>query len=135
GMGRDTGAATRAETARVARPYDGIQHLQHSGAGFQYGGPPLPAGTSFPTADGKAHLHAVALPALERPPGTFAVSTRRGKQFNTLVYAEVDPLTGAARDAIFMHPDDAAALHLASGDRIALVNDHGRFEGHVVLAS
>ena len=33
-----------------------------------------------------------------------------------------------------MHPDDAAALHLASGDRIALVNDHGRFDGRVQLA-
>ena len=32
------------------------------------------------------------------------VSTRRGKQFNTLIYAEIDPLTGAARDAVLMNP-------------------------------
>ena len=26
----------------------------------------------------------------------FEVSTRRGKQFNTLIYDEIDPLTGAS---------------------------------------
>jgi molybdopterin-dependent oxidoreductase alpha subunit len=134
-LGCESATAIRAEIARVVPAYDGIQRLSTTGDAFQCGGRHLAAGGTFPTADGKAHLHAVALPDRERPPGTFAVSTRRGKQFNTLVYAEVDPLTGAARDAIFMHPDDAAALHLAGGDRIALVNDHGRFEGHVVLAS
>ena len=66
---------------------------------------------------------------------TFAVSTRRGKQFNTLIYAEVDPLTGAPRDAVFMSPDDAARLHVTSGDRITLVNGHGRLEGRVFLAA
>ncbi len=134
-LGCESGAAIRAEIARVVPLYDGIQRLQRTGDAFQYGGPHLPAGWSFPTADGKAHLHAVSLPVLERPAGTFALSTRRGKQFNTLVYAETDPLTGAARDAGCMHPDDAAALHLASGDRIALVNDCGRFEGRVQLAA
>ena len=133
-LGCESAAAIRTEIARVVPLYDGIQRLSTTGDAFQYGGPHLAAGGTFPTADGKAHLHAVPLPDRERPAGTFAVSTRRGKQFNTLVYAEIDPLTGAARDAIFMHPDDAAALHLASGDRIVLVNDHGRFEGHVVLA-
>jgi molybdopterin-dependent oxidoreductase alpha subunit len=133
-LGCESGAAIRAEIARVVRFYNGIQQLERSGDSFQYGGSHLPAGTTFPTPDGKAHLHAVPLPALERPVGTFAVSTRRGKQFNTLVYGETDPLTGARRDAILMHPDDAAALHLANGDRIALVNAHGRFEGRVRLA-
>jgi len=33
-----------------------------------------------------------------------------------------------------MNPDDAAALHLANHDRVALVNDLGRFEGRVFLA-
>jgi molybdopterin-dependent oxidoreductase alpha subunit len=133
-LGCESAAAIRAEIARVVPLYDGIQRLSTTGDAFQYGGPHLAAGGAFPTATGKAHLHSVPLPDRERPAGTFAVSTRRGKQFNTLVYAEIDPLTGAARDAVFMHPDDAAALHLSSGDRIALVNDHGRFEGHVVLA-
>src|SRR6266496_4074641 len=52
-------------------------------------------------------------------PATFIVSTRRGKQFNSLVYAEIDPLNGAPRDAVLMNPDDAARLHLANRDRVA----------------
>ena len=64
----------------------------------------------------------------------FHVSTRRGKQFNTLVYDDVDPITGARRDAIFMNPEDAAEFHLANCDGIALVNELGRFEGRVFLA-
>jgi molybdopterin-dependent oxidoreductase alpha subunit len=64
----------------------------------------------------------------------FVVSTRRGKQFNTLIYAEVDPLTGAQRDAIFMNPEDAAALHVKNRDRVDLVNDLGRYPGRIFLA-
>jgi anaerobic selenocysteine-containing dehydrogenase len=134
-LGCESGPAIRAEIARVVPLYDGIQRLERSGDAFQYGGAHLPAGWQFPTPNGKAHLHAVPLPSLERPPGAFALSTRRGKQFNTLVYGEIDPLTGAARDAVFMHPDDAAALHLTNGERIALVNEHGRVVGRVALAA
>jgi anaerobic selenocysteine-containing dehydrogenase len=68
------------------------------------------------------------------PYRTFFVSTRRGKQFNTLIYDEIDPITGAARDAIFMNPEDAAKLHLANEDRVALVNEFGRMEGKIFFA-
>jgi len=64
----------------------------------------------------------------------FKVSTRRGKQFNSLIYAEIDPLNGAPRDAVLMNPDDASNLHLIQNDRIALTNDLGRYEGRVFLA-
>ena len=46
----------------------------------------------------------------------------------------MDPLNGAARDAVLMNPDDAASLHLMNGDRVALVNSLGRYEGRVFLA-
>jgi len=133
-VGCESGDAIRAEIARVVPLYDGIQRLRDSGDSFQYGGRHLAPGGVFPTPDGRARLIAVTLPAHARAPGTFVVSTRRGKQFNTLIYAEVDPLTGAARDAVLMHPDDAAGLHLAGNDRIALVSEHGRFAGRVRLA-
>jgi predicted molibdopterin-dependent oxidoreductase YjgC len=126
--------AVREEIASIVPLYDGIQHLRASGDSFQYGGPHLCADWKFPTADGRAHFHPVALPARDRTAGWFDVSTRRGKQFNTLIYADVDPLTGAPRDAILMNPDDAAGLHVANHDRVALVNDAGRFEGRVQLA-
>ena len=133
-LGCESGAAIRAEIARVVPFYDGIQHLRAAGESFQYGGPHLAAGGVFPTADGRARLLPVSLPGAARTPGTFTVSTRRGRQFNTLIYAEIDPLTGAPRDAVFMHPDDAAALHLTGGDAIVLRSEHGRFTGRVHLA-
>jgi len=134
-IGCESGEAIRDEIARIVPMYDGIQHLRHGGDQFQYGGSHLCADGRFPTPDGKAHFRAVVLPPRQREPDTFAVSTRRGKQFNTLIYAEVDPLTGAPRDAVFMSPDDASRLHLAAGDRVTLVNDHGRLAGRVFLAA
>ena len=130
----ETGQQIREEIAEIVSFYDGVQNLHDTGDAFQYGGRHLCAGGKFPTADGKAHFRAVDLPTLNRPPGSFHVSTRRGKQFNTLIYAEVDPLNGAPRDAVLMNTDDAARLHLRTGDRIALVNEIGRYEGRAFLA-
>ena len=62
------------------------------------------------------------------------VTTRRGKQFNSMVQASVDPLTGAARDAVLMDPADAEALGLADGDRVVLRSATGTFEGTVTPA-
>jgi len=134
-LGCDTGWAMREEIARVVPFYNGVQNLKKTGDAIQYGGPHLCAGWKFPTADGKAHFRAVRLPGLARPAGVFELSTRRGKQFNTLIYDEIDPLTGAARDAIFMNPEDAAAVHLANRDRVVLVNALGRLEGTIFLAA
>jgi molybdopterin-dependent oxidoreductase alpha subunit len=133
-LGCETGWAMREEIARVVPFYDGFQHLRKTGDAYQYGGPHLCANWKFPTADGKAHFRAVPLPDTRRAKGEFEVSTRRGKQFNTLIYAEVDPLNGAPRDAVLMNPDDAAKLHLASTDRIALRNRVGSYQGRVFLA-
>ncbi len=133
-LGCATGWEMREEIARVVPMYEGVQHLQKTGDAFQYGGPHLCEDGHFPTSDGKANLITVELPRIMREPGCFHVSTRRGKQFNTLIYAEIDPLTGAGRDAVFMSDEDAARLHLSNGDRVTLVNDLGRYEGHVFFA-
>jgi predicted molibdopterin-dependent oxidoreductase YjgC len=129
-----TGQALREEIARVVPFYDGIQHLRKTGDAFQYGGRLLCEGGVCPTPDGRAQLRAVEVPTEPPADGTFHVSTRRGKQFNTLIYADVDPLNGAPREAVLMNPDDAARHHLKQGDRIALVNALGRYQGTVFLA-
>ena len=46
----------------------------------------------------------------------------------------MDPITGAARDAVFMNPEDATSLRLEHEDNVALVNGLGRLEGRVFLA-
>ncbi len=43
-------------------------------------------------------------------------------------------MTGAARDAVFMNPEDAAELHLVNHDQIILSSAPGHFEGRVFLA-
>jgi molybdopterin-dependent oxidoreductase alpha subunit len=133
-LGCETGWAMRAEIARVVPFYEGVQNLRHTGDAIQYGGPHLCRDWKFPTPDGKAHFRPVNLPNLDRAPGEFEVSTRRGKQFNTLIYAEIDPLNGAPRDAVLMNPDDAAQLHLANHDPITLRNALGAYSGTVFLA-
>lgn len=136
-LGCESGEAIRAEIARVVPFYDGVQHLKQGGEAIQWGGERLCEGGRCATADGKAHFKTVALPPEPRATDVrngarlFHLSTRRGKQFNTIIHREIDPLTGAPRDAVFMHPEDAAELHLARGDRVALSNEVGRFEGHV----
>jgi len=117
--------------------YEGIQHLKKTGDAIQWGGERLCENGQCATPDGRAHFKVVPLPpsqpASDPRNGArlFHVSTRRGKQFNTLIHKEIDPLTGAGRDAVFMHPEDAAELHLAGGDRVVLLNDTGRLEGRV----
>jgi len=133
-FGCETGWKMREEIARVVPFYDGVQHLRKTGDAFQYGGPHLCADGQFPTTDGRGHFRNVAIPTLHRKPGEFHLSTRRGKQFNTLIYAEIDPLNNAPRDAILMSHEDAARLHVVTGDRIALVNTLGRYEGRVHCA-
>ena len=126
-LGGADGWALREEIARVVPFYDGVQHLRKTGDAFQYGGRHLCAGGVFPLAAGRAVFTTPALPAAAPADGSFHLSTRRGKQFNTLIYAEVDPLNGAGRDAVLLNFDDAAALHLLRGDRVDLVNERGRF--------
>jgi predicted molibdopterin-dependent oxidoreductase YjgC len=133
-LGCATGWAMREEIARVIPAYAGVEKLRKTGDAFQYGGPHLCPDGVCPTPDGRAQFVAVDLPERAREPGVFHVSTRRGKQFNTLVYADVDPLNNAPRDAVLMNADDAAHLHLRSGDRVHLVNDRGRLECVVQLA-
>ncbi|MBN9691111.1 MAG: FdhF/YdeP family oxidoreductase [Verrucomicrobia bacterium] len=142
-LGCESGPAIREEIARIVPFYAGCEKLTKTGDAIQWGGERLCDEGRFATADGKAHFKVVALPARAvRPdlnPGetgnaetrSFVVSTRRGKQFNTLIYAEVDPLTGAPRDAIFMNPEDARSLGLVKGDRVTLVNRTGRYCGLV----
>jgi molybdopterin-dependent oxidoreductase alpha subunit len=130
----ETGQAMRDEIAELIPAYDGFQNLNKTGDAIQYGGPHLCANWNFPTPDGKAHFREAPLPALDRQPGEFEVSTRRGKQFNSLIYAEVDPINGAPRDAVLMNAEDAARLHLANLDRVTLKNSMGTYEARVWLA-
>ena len=61
----------------------------------------------------------------------FLLSTRRGKQFNSMIQRDVDPLTGAGRDAVLVSQEDLARLGLGSGQRVRLSSVDGVFEGRL----
>jgi len=131
----DSAAAIREEIARAVPLYTGIDRLQHKGDQVQWGGPVLYADGRFATDDGLAHFAPVSAGRALREAGALRVSTRRGKQFNSMVQRDVDPLTGARRDDILLSADDAQRLHLRAGARIRLRSACGVYEGRVRIAS
>jgi predicted molibdopterin-dependent oxidoreductase YjgC len=133
-------AEIRAEIARAVPLYQGIERLAAKGDEVQWGGRVLYGDGRFATPDGKAHFAAVVARRSARAaaaPGsapTFVVSTRRGKQFNAMVQRDVDPLTGAGRDGVFISDDDLQRLGLRAGDRVRLRSPHGTFTGRLLRA-
>jgi molybdopterin-dependent oxidoreductase alpha subunit len=127
-------ADLRREIAEVVPLYAGIETLADTGDAVQWGGRHLAVGGAFPTPSGRGRFTPLEPAETEVPEGSFVVSTRRGKQFNSMVHGQVDPLTGASRDAVFMDADDAADLGLAAGDRVRLRSETGSLEGTVMVA-
>ena len=123
--------ALRSEIAQVVPLYAGIETLRDTGDQVQWGGEHLCADGVFPTDSGRGRFSVVERPDTSLPPGMFTVATRRGKQFNSMVFAEVDPFTGAGRDAVYIDPADAAGLGLAEGDAVTLISATGSFDGHL----
>jgi anaerobic selenocysteine-containing dehydrogenase len=64
----------------------------------------------------------------------FAVATRRGKQFNSMVQERHDALTGAVREAVLMNRDDADRRGLRDTDPVILRSETGEFRGRVRIA-
>ncbi len=117
----------REEIGRTVPLYAGIEKLNAKGDQFQWGGPRLFADGKFATPDGKAHFAAPAIPA--RSEARFRVSSRRGKQFNSMIQNRIDPLNGASREDILIAAEDAAKLGVSTGDKIRLRSCSGSYEG------
>ena len=125
--------AIRDEIGRSVPLYAGIERLGREGDQLQWGGPRLFADGRFATPDGRARFAAVEPPRRRAPEGMFYVSTRRGKQFNSMVQHAVDPLTGAAREDVLISPEDAAALGIRDGDALRLTSRSGSYVGRARL--
>ena len=126
--------ALRQEIAAVVPLYTGIETLAATGDSVQWGGRHLAPGGAFPTPDGRGRFTPVVPPETRLPAGQYALSTRRGKQFNSMVFSSVDPLNGAARDDVLIDPADAAVAGVAEGDRVVLRSATGTFRATVRLA-
>ncbi len=133
-LGLTDAQAIRDEISRVVPRYRGIEQLKKQGDQFQWGGPRLCEGGVFPLPDGRARLVHAAIPEQPLEPGELRLSTRRGKQFNSIVQAEVDKLTGASRDHLLMHPDDLKERGLVHDQAIRVISPYGLFEGRAFAA-
>jgi molybdopterin-dependent oxidoreductase alpha subunit len=133
-IGMEDAAAIRREIAAIQPLYAGIERLRAKGDQVQWGGRLLFADGRFATPDGRARFANVSLAAPAREAGSFIVSTRRGKQFNSMVQREVDPLTGAHREDIFISADDLARLGMSTGAAVRLRSRQGEFVGRLRAA-
>jgi predicted molibdopterin-dependent oxidoreductase YjgC len=137
----DDAQAIRDEIARAAPAYDGIQNLRRTGDQVQWGGERLCEAVDtegriapkFATPDGRARFSIIEI----EPPasnGKLRLSTRRGKQFNSIVHRDRDPLNGARRDDVLMNETDALRLGLQDGDPIIVRSEVGVVRGHCRIA-
>ncbi|WP_274365970.1 FdhF/YdeP family oxidoreductase [Paenibacillus thermotolerans] len=130
----DNAEQIREEIAHANPNYDGIQHLKNQGDVFQWGGAWLCEDGECPTADGRGNLIPVELPELRKPEGHFYVTTRRGKQFNSMIYSEKDPFNNADRYDVLIHREDAQELGIADGEAVVVYNRYGSFHGRAKYA-
>jgi predicted molibdopterin-dependent oxidoreductase YjgC len=130
----ESGDEIRSEIAATIPAYAGIERLRHTGDQIQWGGRHLCADGRFPTVDGRASFTVVKPPAAGPGDGRLRLATRRGKQFNTMVMGERDPLTGATRDAVFVAAEDAARLGVHDGDPVVVRSDHGQLHGRARIS-
>jgi predicted molibdopterin-dependent oxidoreductase YjgC len=125
--------ALRTEIADLVPMYAGIEDLEQVGDAVQYGGRHLCPGGRFPTPSGRARFSVVDIAPTVLGAHEWYVSTRRGKQFNSMILAGTDPLTGAGRDAVYIDSHDAGVLGIADGDVMRLTSEAGAFTGRAKL--
>jgi molybdopterin-dependent oxidoreductase alpha subunit len=123
----ESAADVRAEMGKLMPLYEGIEGLAKEGDWVQWGGARLGA-NGFPNmAEGRAVFSVIDLPRRDVPAGKFALTTRRGKQFNSITYGIKDPISGAStRHDVLFAPEDLEALGLRNGDPVVVRSDHGQ---------
>ncbi len=125
-----TSQSVRDEMGRVMPLYAGIEKLKEEGQWVQWGGERL-GEKGFPhLPEGRARFSPVGVPQVKVPDGHFYLTSRRGKQFNSITYGQKDGITGVrTRKAVFFAEEDATALGLKSGDPVKLTSALGTMEG------
>jgi len=111
--------------------YNGIQNLSKKGDQFQWGGERLCDNGKFGTTDGKAHFELSIPPKREIPSGWFQLTTRRGKQFNSMKFGSKDPSTGRKRDELILSSQDMIDLGIHKGDEVMVCSETGALKGNV----
>jgi molybdopterin-dependent oxidoreductase alpha subunit len=121
----------RDEMERVIPLYKGISSLREEGQWVQWGGERLGEDGVFPNLPGgKARFTPLSPPKIIVPEGQFFLTSRRGKQFNSMTFGQRDGITQvSSRRAIFFSGPDAKRLGIVRGDAVRLSNELGALEG------
>jgi molybdopterin-dependent oxidoreductase alpha subunit len=118
-------ADVRREMGELMPLYKGIEGLSAEGEWVQWGGARL-ATNGFPNMpDGRAAFTVCELPRTHVPDGKFLLTSRRGKQFNSITYGTHDPITGVSRKDVLFAAEDLTALGLHEGDAVLLRSELG----------
>ena len=121
----------RLEMEKTMPVYAGIAGLRRAGDSFQWGGPHLCIDGDFPhMPDGRARFTPLEPPVIHVPEGAFYLTTRRGKQFNSIVIKDIDHLQGGrGRDDLFMSRSRPRAARRDGGTTRAREERDGRMGG------
>jgi molybdopterin-dependent oxidoreductase alpha subunit len=137
----ETAQAVREEIASAVPFYKGIEGLSKAGDQLQWGGERLceerradgSLVTRFKAGGGRAHFSDLKV-EVETLNGKMRLSTRRGKQFNSMVHRARDPLTGARRDDVLISRVDAERMKIADGDAVLLISSAGQMHGRARIS-
>jgi molybdopterin-dependent oxidoreductase alpha subunit len=119
-------ADVRAEMGALMPLYRGIETLSAEGQFVQWGGARL-GGDGFPNLpERRAIFSVVGIPHTNIPDGKFLLTSRRGKQFNSITYGQEDPITGSSsRRDVLLAAADLEALGLRDGDPVLVRSELG----------
>ena len=126
-----TGTADiRREMVQAMPIYAGVEDLRQEGQWVQWGGERLHTDGFARMPGGRARFTPVPVPRIEIPPGRYFLTTRRGKQFNSMAQGERDRLMGSgSRRDVLANPADLARLGLRAGDPVRLRSEVGEWIG------
>ena len=132
-LGWQTSQDVRDEMERLVTLYKGIGNLKKEGDWVQWGGERLFADWNFAKLPGgRARLLVQPLRNLDIPEGAFKLTTRRGKQFNSMLNGTQDPLqANAKRNSVLMSTQDMQRLGVEEGADVVLKSPNGQLLAHV----
>jgi len=131
----DDTQSIREEMGRVMPIYQGIEKLKKEGDQLQWGGPFLFKDGFGNMPNNRALFTVLDPPDRRAAEGKFYLTTRRGKQFNSMTFGSTDRLMGTdRRDIIFIATEDAEKLQLKDGAKVVVRSDTGKMNGIIQLA-
>ena len=126
---KDT-AEIREEMDRVMPLYKGIKNLNEFGDNFVWGGDCLFSDMKFKNMPyGRAEFKLPDIKCHESSSNEFILSTRRGRQFNSMILETRDPQTGGSeRNTLFINSHDAKAHGFEDGAKVVVTSGFGKME-------